>query len=226
MSISRYDIMKQTEKKLADEADKLNYINVPPINIICDEGVAEDAIIKIATEKKADFIITGMKSSAKNIRRIFGSTVTGLARKSNIPVMIIPESAKFIPPKTILYASDISFDSAIQPIDQIKAITHMFNSKLYIVRVVKDELSEMFELYNASSNLRKELKILNTTFEYPVNTHINHALNDFVHEHHIDMLAMMPHKHEWIDRLFRKSETKAMIFHTHIPLIIIPEKSV
>ena len=39
-----------------------------------------------------------------------------------------------------------------------------------------------------------------------------------------DMLVMVPHKHEWLERLFKKSETKDMIFHARIPILIIPEK--
>jgi hypothetical protein len=39
------------------------------------------------------------------------------------------------------------------------------------------------------------------------------------------MLVMMPHKHEWLERLFRKSETKDMIFHTQVPLLVLPEIS-
>ena len=226
MSISGYDIMKQTEKMLADEVENMNYINIPQIKVFCDEGVAEDAIINIANEKKADFIITGMKEHGRNMRKIFGSTVTGLSRKSNIPVIIIPEHTKFSIPKVILYASDISFDHKIQTIDQIKSITQLFKSKLYVVRVVKDELVEMFELFNASKNLREELKKLGTTFQYPVDTDIRHALNDFIKKHHVNMLTMMPHKHAWIERLFRKSETKDMIFHTHIPIIILPESKI
>ena len=65
-----------------------------------------------------------------------------------------------------------------------------------------------------------------TAFEYPVDADVRHALNDFIKEHHCDMLVMIPHKYEWIERLFRKSETKNMIFHTHIPLLVLPEISI
>jgi hypothetical protein len=34
---------------------------------------------------------------------------------------------------------------------------------------------------------------------------------------------MMPHKHDWLERLFKKSKTKEMIFQIHIPILILPE---
>ena len=222
VSVSRYDIMMQTDKRLLDESDFLDPKR-EIIEIICDEGGAEDAIINIANEKKVDFIIAGMKGSGKTFKRIFGSTATSLIKKSNIPVIVVPDDVKFSIPKTILYASDITSDTNTEHLDQIKAITGTFGSKLYIVRVVKDEYAEIFERLNTPGKLREELKKLDSSFEYPVDTDIRHALNEFIQKHHADMVVMMPHKHEWLERLFRKSETKDMIFHTHVPILVIPE---
>ena len=223
VTISRYDIKMQTDKRLLEEAGFLDPTRTT-IEIICDEGVAEEAIIDIANEKKADIIITGMKGSGKNFKKIFGSTAISLVKKSNIPVLVIPEEAKFSIPKIILYASDVILDSNIKNIDQIKSVTDIFDSKLYVVRVVKDEYSEIFERLNTPDKLREELKILDTSFQYPVDTDLRHALNEFINKHHVDILVMLPHKHEWMERLFRKSETKDMIFHTHVPVLILPEK--
>src|SRR6185503_15553734 len=45
--ISRYDIKMQTDKRLSDEAAFLDPHH-KIIEILCDEGVADDAVIKIA----------------------------------------------------------------------------------------------------------------------------------------------------------------------------------
>jgi len=78
------------------------------------------------------------------------------------------------------------------------------------------------EISDIPQELRNVVKISDTTFQYPVDTDIRSALNGFIEKHNADMLVMMPHKHEWLERLFRKSETKDMIFHTHIPLLVLP----
>ena len=225
VSVSRYDIMMQTDKRLLEEADFLDP-KLDIIEILCDEGLPEEAIINIANEKKVDFIITGMKGSGKNVRKIFGSTATELARKTNIPVIIIPENAKYSTPKILVYASDIVFGTNVHAIDQIKAITRSFNSKLYVVSVIKDGDEFKFEVVNGLQKLKKELEVLDTEFKFPVDTDISHGLDDFIKTHNVDMLLMMPHKHEWAERLFKKSETKDMIFHTEIPLLILPELSI
>ena len=100
----------------------------------------------------------------------------------------------------------------------------LFKSKLYVVKVVKNENEKWLAVADTSQVLRKAVEILGASFEYPVDTDITHALNEFIKKHNADMLVMMPHKHEWTELLFTKSETKDMIFHTHIPLLVLPEK--
>ena len=68
VSISRYGIMMQEDKRLLDEAHFLDPKH-EMIEIMCDEGVAKDAIINIAKEKNVDFIIAGMKGSGKTLKK-------------------------------------------------------------------------------------------------------------------------------------------------------------
>ena len=223
VSVSRYDAMMQTDKRLLEEADFLDPQRAI-IEIICDEGLAEDAIINIANEKKVDFIITGMKGSGKNFKKIFGSTATSLAKSSNIPVIIVPEDAKFKNPDVIVFANDINIDSDKEIPEKIIAINQLFKSKLYVVKVIKNENEERFEVYDTPQKFKKTFQVLDTSFQYPVDTDIRHELNVFIKKHHAGMLVMMPHKHEWLERLFRKSDTKDIIFHTQIPLLVLPER--
>ncbi len=226
VSISEYGVMKDTEQKLADEAALIMPGNKIVMERICEHGAAEIAINNIAKEKNADFIIIAMKGSGKNFRKVFGSTATALANSTNVPLIVVPEDAKFTSPKTIVFASDINIETDLHSLDELIKITQLFNSKLYLVKVIKNKNEEWFEVSDTPQELRKVIQILDTSFEYPVDTDITHALNEFVIKHHADMLVMIPHKHDWLERLFRKSETKDMIFHTHVPLLVLPEKAV
>jgi nucleotide-binding universal stress UspA family protein len=225
LTVSRYDVMMQTDKLLLDEANILDPSS-DIIEILCDEGLPEKAIINIANEKKVDFIITGMKGSGNNLKKIFGSTVTSLAKNTNIPLIIVPEDATFTTPEILVFANDGSIDSDKNALEYLAAITQTFKSKLYVVKVMKDKNKECFEVSDIAHKLNKVIKILDSSFQYPVDTDIRHALNEFIITHNADMLVMLPHKHDWLERLFRKSETKDMLFHTHIPLLILPETSI
>lgn len=226
VSISEYGIMKDAEKILAEEADIIIKDNEIEMERVCDHGPAEKTINSIAKEKNAELIIIGMKGGGKNFRKVLGSTATSLTRSTDIPLIIVPEDAEFTLIKTIVFASDINVETNLQSLDELIKITQLFKSKLYVVKVITDKNKERFEgMTDTQQQLKQAYNMVDTSFQYPVDMDIRHALSEFIKENHVDMLAMMPHKHVWVERLFKKSETKEMIFHTHVPLLILPEIS-
>lgn len=223
VTVSRYDIQKQMEKKLEDEAESIRYVNLPQVKIICEEGDAENSILKIAEEKNADFIIVGMKKCLPGFRKIFGSTVTQLAKNPAFPLMIIPEHAKFSIPGKILYATDLDDVNNLQPVSHLQFVSQLFTSSIAIVKVLHENEVDKFESGEISPELRDTLKVIDANVQYPVDDDIRHALHELIIKANFNMLVMVPHQHSWIERLFTKSMIKEMIFHTAIPLLILPE---
>ena len=223
LGISSYDIRVQMEDKLREEINGLQYLNMPLIMPVCDEGNTADAILSIAQEKKADFIVVGMKGNGKGFRKIFGSTATALAKKTNIPVIVVPEFAKYKSPRNIVFATEDIIASEKNLQESLNLISKLFKSKLNVVSVVKNEDEQPGVQQNATHHSDKVAYTFDTSFEYLVDADVKHALNDFIKSHHCNMLVMMPHKYDWVERLFKKSETKNMIFHSHVPLLVLPE---
>jgi hypothetical protein len=79
---------------------------------------------------------------------------------------------------------------------------------------------------NTSQNLRRELKTLNTSFSFPVNKNVTDGLNEFVSEQKVDLIIMMPRKDDWLESLFVKSKTKDMVFHWHVPVLILSDTKI
>ncbi len=222
VSISRYNVMKQAEHKLNEEALNCSYIDLPRVKTICDEGEPTSSIIKVALEQRADLIIVGMKGSGKNLKRIFGSTAASLTLNMSIPILVIPEFAFYETPENVVFANDNYCSDLAIPKFLIKA-AQLFKSKVSIVRVIKNERYEWFEVADILHQPKINLPLLNTSFDYPVDADVIHALNIFIQNHQANILVMMPHKHDWLERLYTKSATRDMMFQTHIPLLILPE---
>jgi nucleotide-binding universal stress UspA family protein len=222
VSISQFGVRIQTEQKLKKEIDRVQDINMHLIEPLCDEGDAAEAISNFTQERNVNFIIVGMKGNGQNMRKIFGSTTTALAKKSNIPVIVVPEFAKYVSPQNIIFATENIINSDEKLPGYLKEISKLFKSKLNVVSVVNKDHKQP-AVHQETQHPDKVAYTFDTSFNKVVDADIRHALNDFIKTHHCDMLVMMPHKHDWVERLFQKSETKNMIFHTHIPLLVLPE---
>jgi hypothetical protein len=164
-----------------------------------------------------------MKGSGKTTRKFLGSTVTSLARKTTIPIVVIPEGVPYRSPRTIALANDNSSQAGTHLLDAFRNLVEKFHSTLYIVRIITKKSNEVIEVLNRSSNLNKMVGKLKPLYEYPLDKNINKALNNFISTHHVDMLAMIPHKESLPERWFLRSNTREMLFKANIPLLILPE---
>jgi len=217
------DIRKSAEEQLQAEVLKLRKSTSHTIEILAEEGVAADIIISTAKKYDDCLIVCGMKGEGKSIKKVFGSTVTALSRKSSIPMLVVPSDAIYAPIHNIALASDIDIETDIHTVDMLQDIGEKSGAKLYVVRVIKDTMDEVQELMNRSERMRHHLKSLDPEFVFPHSNNIGEALQDFVKEYNVQLLAMIPHHHNIMERLLFHSETKQLIFHTHVPLLVLPE---
>jgi len=220
------DTHRLVEEQLNSEAMSINPYRVLRMEKISREDSPSNAILDVTREKKADLIIIGMKSEGKGIRKMLGSTVTDLLRKTSIPIIVIPESAEYKRIDTIAMAneSDIEPDADAHVLDTLREIAENFQSKLFLIRIAKTKFKEIFEAFNPPFRLTKILWTLDPEYECIRDKEIPHALNEFIKKFHINLLAMLPHNHSLLERWFTGSTTRSMIFETEIPLLIMPEK--
>jgi len=223
--VSPEDVRKTAEDYLLEEVMSLRKSTVQSIEIIAEEGPATDSIIKHAMQFANCFIVAGMKGEGGVIKRTFGSTVSGLARKLTQPMIVVPEAATFKSIERLAIATEMDVYTDMHAFEWIKEIGGAFKSKVYIIRVLKSNTSIVEELSHRSHRLFNLLKPLEIEYKFPRNEDVTIALQDFSLDNNVDLIAVVPHHHTIMERIFIKSETRQLIFHTHIPLLILPEKT-
>jgi len=139
-------------------------------------------------------------------------------------MIVVPENASFQPPKNIALANDMDPDTSALTYQLLKELGEKFVSKLSVVWVVDEGIDADKEMRFRPKSFINELKDLDPVLEFPSGSNITSALDGFIKDHSIDLMAIIPHKHDMIGRLMTESVTKKMLFHTHIPMLILPQK--
>lgn len=216
---------QQAEQQLRHEAAAIDPYSQLVVETLCNENDPARGIAEAAINCKANMIVTGMKGSGKGIRKVIGSTATALIRKATVPVIVVPEKASSGRLDTIALAteSDLSPESDPHMLDILREIGERFSSKLYLVRIAKNKFEEAFEILNRPFRINKMVGSLHPVFECIKGTHVAKALNDFVKEYRVDMVALLPHKHSFAARLLAGSTSRSMMFETKVPLLILPD---
>ncbi len=186
-------------------------------------GFPSEEIIDISREIKPDIIVMGITGSGKLGYNLIGSTTLDVIKKSKVPVLIIPKKASFKQIKKIALAYNYSDSLKNEARENIKNIIHLLNAKLLVVNVVGS--SKTLGLKNSTKKIKtdKALTGLKHTAYFIEGDSIDKEINFFIDTSKADWLIMMPHKYTFLKKLFHKSNTKQMAFHTHIPLLAIHE---
>ncbi|GEO12167.1 universal stress protein [Segetibacter aerophilus] len=222
--LSPSEIERTAYKKLLDEAEILDPKRTVVLETQVGEGAADEAILAAASKSSVSYIIIGMKEQGKEIRKYIGSTVTHLSKTSVIPLIVVPADAVFTYPKTIALANDISDETDIDVLEPLKKITSTFNCKLYVVRVMKKTMIEVAERVISMERLKSFFASFYPYFEFIKAENVVKALNAFVKSKDVNMVAVIPHEHSFLERVFTRSVTRDLVFKAVVPLLILPEK--
>jgi nucleotide-binding universal stress UspA family protein len=220
--ITNEDMRSLARQELEEEKRRLTADTPLPIDMLLKKGTVVRAVLSAAEETHADLIVVGMTGTEKDIRRSFGSAATTLAQKTRVPLLVVPEEARFSPPVAIALAEDVSMQKTTETPEPVRKLLAKFHSKLFVVRVFNKRQGEVIEVVYDPSDGRRTIGASSPLHEIAGNKHVANALENFVSKNPISILVMQPQPHTLPERWFLRSNTKEMIFETSIPLLILP----
>lgn len=211
------ELQNRHEERLKKVGEELMRRTGVKVTCKAKMGLAVDEILD--EENNSSLIIMGMRSAGKLSETLIGSITTATLKKSNIPVLVIPENVKFKAPEKIVFATDYDPNADPATLDSLENFIKPFGSRIYAVniRITKGGTSQK----NAS-----EAEPDNDEKLYYIHEHedLVEGINDFVENKKADMIAIIPHKYNFLEGLFHKSISKKMAFHTHVPLLSLPDR--
>ncbi len=215
-SVSRFDLRSASEGALISVKEKFG--GNDDVEICEEEGADTATIIEVATEKKADLIIVGMKGKGQAMKKLFGSTALSLARESSIPVLIVPETAAFHEVRTVVLAVEqLGEKLNLEPLAFLEKDTAL---KYYVVHV--DTAAHYDKPAPSAPNDEPLTGESNVFYKSVGNADVTEGLQEFMFTHNAQVLGMQPHKYSFFENVIGKSETKEMLFASEFPILTLP----
>lgn len=211
--------LKKIEKKLKTHfGEKLNV----SVDFRC--GLAVDEIIDYVKEHTVDLVVIGMHGAGLITEKMIGSTTTSLIAQANFPVLSVDSKLEYRALKRIALACDYMEIKNKEILDPVKKLVKSFKSHLYILNVLnKTDIRPTIEEAIVGVKLENAVEDINHSFHYIKNDDVVEGINTFASINKIDLIVMIPRKHNLFKSLFKESTTKRMAFHSSIPLLTIHE---
>lgn len=217
------NLQKENEDLVKKEADFLHNQFGLEVERLVRIGIPSDEIKTITKEKEIGLIVMGMKG-AGGLDKIIGSTTTNVSRKVKTPVLVIPHDAIYTPIKHITYASDFTYKTSIQLFNPLLELARAVQARIHILYIRQSHGGDTEEELTGKRNneiIFEGLEHEYVTIEEPS---VNHGISMYLQQHSSELLAMVAHKHSFLERVFSKDHTTAMAYETHVPLLILQDK--
>ncbi|MBT8254645.1 MAG: universal stress protein [Flavobacteriaceae bacterium] len=179
-----------------------------------------DAINQACIHKEIDIIVMGTKGATGAEQIIFGSNTTRVMQRGIVPVLAVPAKCKFSGIKKIAFTSNYLTHYKEDELTPLMQIAELYDSRIDILHmVVEDHLSE--DQKNNKAFLNAFLKYVDHRFIDLEKSDIFEIVNQYVHEHNVDMLAMMSRKHSFLERVFNRQNVETFAFKIDIPMLMM-----
>ena len=211
------------EKKIsAGELPKVKY------DYIVREGLPEDEIIAFAKTYRPTLIVMGTRGRNRKKLDLIGSVTAEIIEVTKAPLLAIPEDISF---GNLKEAKNIAFASSFNRQDIVAFERFMklmgdyrLNIQLFNVSISKDESNEI-RLTGMCEYLKKHFPNIEIDFTVLKYGDLLDAIDNFVSEKQIDIIALTTHRRSMITRIFNQSIASRMLFHSNTALLVIPDVS-
>jgi nucleotide-binding universal stress UspA family protein len=190
------------------------------VDWIVQLGLPSDEISFLAKEKQVDLVVMGIKDGGE-LDKLVGSTTSVVIRKCHQPVLVIHDQTVFAPFRSLAYATDFTYNTDASRFEPLKFLAGKFNAELVVVNIRKQARAVGGDQEGAKERLDQAFNNIRHTYQTVEDDDVDHGLIRFLHEQKPDLLTMVAHKHTLVERLFGAHHTRAMIYQTRTPLLIL-----
>jgi nucleotide-binding universal stress UspA family protein len=185
------------------------------IETLNEFAVLHSNIQEICERTGADLIIMGITGGGGLEEVLIGSNTINVVNHTSVPVLIIPSDAVYRPIEEIVLVCDYKKIESEIPQERLRSFLEVFKPKLFVLNVSHDSGSADVE----TSSLDSMLNNYQPEYHHADRKDFAEAVNEFVAQNKVDLIITIPKKHGFFESIFKKSHTKQLAYHTHVPLL-------
>ena len=201
----------------------------PSIRYLNESGMLTDVVNRIIANETVDLVVIGTHGSNGLTTLLLGNHSRSMIDGVNSPLLLIPPAAKLSPVKKIAFATDFKNpEEDIISISSLAALAKPLNAEILLTHIYEEsDKSPEFQKWikRFVSELSTKVHFSKVKYTMYKSNGAQSGLEWLCDNGNIDILAMVHRSHNFIDSLFRGSQTQKMAGQIPIPLLVFPAKS-
>jgi len=181
-----------------------------------------EMVRKYVDKHKTNLVVMGLQGASALKKARLGGTTVSVIDECKVPVMAIPEFAKFKNLEHIVYASDLK--NVQKELDTIVEFARVFGSSVHMIHVAPIMDKKLDTARNSVEEMIAKMGYDKIDFQFILDDDITTAIDGYIKKTKADLLTTFTHKLSLEEKLFGRSVTRKLAYQGTIPLLAVKRK--
>jgi nucleotide-binding universal stress UspA family protein len=215
------DIAKEDMDILIRDVSKSMKTTHPIKTKIVKGASFNDTVKREAKKLRTGLIVMGTRGASGLRKYVLGSNTNSVIEVSHVPVLAVPELGDFKNFKNVVYASDLMHIE--KELKTLIPYLEKFDSVVHLIHIVSAS-KQVAAVEKKIDDAVKKSGFKNVIVRVLVNKKVDEAIDHYVDTTKADLLAMFTHSPSVYEKLFDRSMTRKMAFHSKVPLLAFKQR--
>ena len=219
------DHMVRTDATKAMKESHTKFKNEFPGTVISShvsEGFPDIEILAAEKKLKPGLVVMGSSGMNALKRFLLGSNSIAVIEKSDCPVIVVPEQAKFMHLNKIVFAANYGEDDFKNIFDLINFVKP-FKPEIVLLHVSTGRHDKTFD-YNQldgfKNQIQSESQYENLSIRLLEDENVFEGIDNYIDEVRADLFVISMRNRSFLQNVFRPGLTRKMIYHTKVPVMV------
>ncbi|MFZ1322124.1 MAG: universal stress protein [Ignavibacteria bacterium] len=194
--------------------------NLFEVEAIVSQGLVVDEALSIVDEFNIDIVIMGTHGASGLTELILGSNTASLIENSPVPVLAIPQNVINKSIDNIVYAYD-DIKANMPSFQRLLKFSEIYNSEITLLHIIETGNNTEDKNKKAFEEIKNNIGTDKIKLALVTEENVLEGINEYINSNKVDVLAMAIRKRTLLDKIFNRSLTKKMAYHTKIPLLAL-----
>jgi nucleotide-binding universal stress UspA family protein len=166
-------------------------------------------------------LVMGAERASAIERMLIGGHAIAAVQQLPWPVIVVPHGVQFSSIQHVALACDYRNVIETIPFHEIRQLVTETHATLHILHINRNKATTSSHIVEESAWLQEILAPLNPRYHFITNDEVDKAIASFAEQYPIDLLIVIPKKHQLVTKLFQHSHSARLVLHTHVPVMAI-----
>lgn len=182
------------------------------------------ATTNVVSKENIDIILLPTKGPKGAKETFLGTDAVSIINTiKSVPIIVVPKVFTVKKPVQIIFSTNFKRVFNRKELETLTVVAKSLNCKIKIIQIMNDNNLDEFQKLN-KEYLADIFSGLEHSFEkIQVKTSETAAINDYVKKMEGDMISLVNHNYNFLQKIIQENVVKKVTFNSEVPILVLPE---